>query len=261
LRDSLSAATLANVVLGVALLVWKYEGMICLLMAAPLAIPLGLLGGWAGHTLISIGRGKDRTPLTLTLVLVLTPGVMTVEKLWNRPVPLLKVVTAIEIAAPAERVWQYVVEFSELTPPHEWIFRAGVAYPISASIQGRGPGAVRRCEFSTGAFVEPIEVWDEPRLLKFSVVSNPEPMKELSPYGRIETPHLHGYMVSREGQFRLIPLPGKRTLLEGTTWYQHHLWPASYWRLWSDAIIHRIHVRVLRHVKALSEGTHVASFR
>src|ERR1700738_1861000 len=79
LRDSLSAAMLANVALGVALLVWKYEGMICLLMAAPLAIPLGLLGGWAGHALTSLGQSKDRTPLTLTLVFVLTPGVMTVE--------------------------------------------------------------------------------------------------------------------------------------------------------------------------------------
>jgi hypothetical protein len=31
------------------------------------------------------------------------------------------------------------------------------------------------------------------------------------------------------------------------------MWPAGYWRLWSDAIIHRIHVRVLTHVKHLAE--------
>ena len=45
--------------------------------------------------------------------------------------------------------------------------------------------------------------------------------------------------------------------LTGSTWYQHHLWPADYWRLWSDAIIHRIHLRVLRHIKVLSEQTPV----
>ena len=44
-----------------------------------------------------------------------------------------------------------------------------------------------------------------------------------------------------------------RTLLEGTTWYQHGLWPAEYWRWWSDAIIHRIHLRVLNHVRMLAE--------
>lgn len=29
--------------------------------------------------------------------------------------------------------------------------------------------------------------------------------------------------------------------------------PATYWRLWSDAIVHRIHLRVLRHIKQLAE--------
>jgi hypothetical protein len=31
------------------------------------------------------------------------------------------------------------------------------------------------------------------------------------------------------------------------------MWPAPYWRLWSDAIIHTIHARVLKHVKSLAE--------
>jgi hypothetical protein len=55
-----------------------------------------------------------------------------------------------------------------------------------------GVGAVRRCEFSTGAFVEPVQVWDEPRLLRFSVTQTPSPMEELTPYHHIETPHLNG---------------------------------------------------------------------
>ena len=53
--------------------------------------------------------------------------------------------------------------------------------------------------------------------------------------------------------FKLTPLPGNRTLLEGTTWYQHGLWPTEYWRWWSDAIIHRIHLRVLNHIQMLSQ--------
>lgn len=31
------------------------------------------------------------------------------------------------------------------------------------------------------------------------------------------------------------------------------MWPAEYWQLWSDAIIHRIHLRVLTHIKRLAE--------
>jgi len=107
---------------------------------------------------------------------------------------------------------------------------------------------VRRCVFSTGAFIEPIEVWEAPRLLKFSVEQNPAPLEEWTPYEHVTPPHLRGFLVSRGGQFHLVPLPGGRTLLEGTTWYRHTMWPAAYWRLWSDHIIHQIHLRVLRYI-------------
>src|SRR5216684_6489309 len=117
----------------------------------------------------------------------------------------------------------------------------------------------RNCIFSTGPFVEPIEVWDEPRLLKFGVTANPAPLNELSPYGNIQPPHLHGYFVSEKGQFSLTPLPRGRTRLEGTTWYQHTMWPAAYWHLWSDYIIHRIHLRVLEHIREAVEEKPQAS--
>ena len=77
-------------------------------------------------------------------------------------------------------------------------------------------------------------------------------MVELSPY-RIHPRHLDHYFSAKAGEFRLTPLAGGRTLLEGTTWYQNRFWPESYWRAWSDGIVHRIHMRVLRHVKRLAE--------
>jgi len=225
------------------------EGAICIVMSWPLVLPLGAAGGVAAHYARSshlAGRGGA------ALLLLLPPAGLT----WDvsaQP-PVFQVRTAIEIAAPPETVWKHVVAFSELPPPQEWFFRAGIAYPMRARIEGAGPGAVRYCDFSTGPFVEPIEVWDEPRLLRFRVTENPAPLHEWSPYARVLPKHLHGYLISRQGQFLLTPLPHNRTLLEGTTWYQHGLWPAEYWRLWSDAIIHRIHLRVLHHIRTLAEA-------
>ncbi|MFQ5504696.1 MAG: hypothetical protein ACE5F1_07870 [Planctomycetota bacterium] len=40
----------------------------------------------------------------------------------------------------------------------------------------------------------------------------------------------------------------------GTTCYRHRLWPDAYWRLWSDFLIRRIHLRVLRHIKRSVES-------
>jgi hypothetical protein len=77
----------------------------------------------------------------------------------------------------------------------------------------------------------------------------------MSPYGNIQPPHLHGYFVSHQGQFLLTELPGGRTRLEGTTWYTDAIWPSAYWRIWSDYIIHRIHMRVLVHIKQEVEAS------
>ena len=40
-----------------------------------------------------------------------------------------------------------------------------------------------------------------------------------------------------------------KTKLEGTTFYKVDIQPEFYWKMWSDFIIHRIHERVLNHIK------------
>ncbi len=252
-KTAVSVALLANALAGLMLLALAIEGAFCLVMAAPIAAVLGSLGGTVGFATLKALRPRDRGRLCCS-VLLAVPLLMMGEHAAAVDAPLLKVVTEVIVAAPPERVWPNVVTFSELPPPREWLFRAGIAYPVRARIDGKGPGAIRHCEFTTGPFVEPIEVWDEPRLLRFSVTSNPAPMQEWTPYREIHPPHLEGFLVSKRGQFLLEGLPEGRTRLQGTTWYQHHLWPAAYWQAWSDWIIHSIHRRVLNHVKSLSEA-------
>lgn len=224
------------------------EGVNCIVMTMPLAVPLGALGGWLAYRL-------ERRPAglrSLAALLILPPAALQHDT--QSAHPLHEVRSSLEIAAPPGTVWRHVVEFSELPPPSEWLFRTGIAYPKRARIEGRGPGAVRYCEFSTGPFVEPIDVWDESRRLAFRVTSTPPTMQEWSPYKNVVPPHVEGTFVSERGEFRLRPLPGGRTLLEGATWYRHGLFPAFYWRMWSDAIIHAIHMRVLEHVRKLAEA-------
>jgi len=245
----IGVANLSIVAFGVLLLCFAMEGLLCLAMAAPIAFPLASLGGMVAYQVQSLrGRWKPATPGLLGILLLFPPA-LAFEKAALPPPPIFSVRTSVVVNAPPEAVWRHVVAFSEIPAPREWIFRAGVAYPIRASIDGAGPGAIRNCVFSTGAFVEPIEVWDAPHLLRFGVTRNPSPMREWSPYGHIEPEHLHGFLEAQRGQFEIQPRPDGQTLLTGTTWYRHSLWPASYWRLWSDGIIHRIHRRVLDHIR------------
>jgi hypothetical protein len=181
-------------------------------------------------------------------------AIMMIQAVSHPQPTMFSVKTSIEIEAPPQTVWNHVVSFSELSSPREWIFKTGIAYPIRAEIHGRGAGAVRHCVFSTGSFVEPITVWDEPRLLRFGVLKNPAPMQEWTIYEDIHPRHLDGFFLSQQGQFQLKSISDNRTLLEGTTWYYHNLWPESYWRVWSDLIIHNIHLRVLKHIKKTAES-------
>ena len=249
----LNVALLPVGILGIALILVAMEGVICVLMAAPFALGLSALGGILGYTIQVRHWRPKQTPAMLSIVILMIPASFGIEHAAALQPPTFEVRTAIEVNAPPEKVWNQVVAFAEIPPPTELLFRAGIAYPIRAEISGHGVSAVRHCIFSTGPFAEPIEVWDEPRLLKFGVTANPAPLSELSPYGNIQPRHLHGYFVSKQGQFLLTALPGGRTRLEGATWYQHAMWPAAYWHLWSDYIIHRIHLRVLQHIREVAE--------
>lgn len=170
------------------------------------------------------------------------------------PAAEFEVVSSLTIDAPPERVWPNVIGFAELPPPEHWLFATGIAYPLRAVIEGEGLGAVRRCEFSTGAFVEPITAWEPPNRLAFDVRSQPSPMEEWSFYRKVHPPHLEDSFRSLRGEFRLIRLADGRTRLEGRTWYALDLAPVGYWRWLADRIVHRIHARVLAHVRTLSEA-------
>lgn len=253
LRESLLVALLAVLVASVGFVALAIEGVICISMAAPLAVPLALVGAMLGHTVQPSRRRQSSAQLFCSGILAV-PLMLGGERLADAPSPLLEVRSSLDVAAPPERVWGHVVAFTELPPPTDWLFRLGIAYPQRAEMFGEGPGAVRHCVFSTGPFVEPIEVWDEPRLLCFGVTKSPPPMEEWTPYQDVHPPHLDGFLASERGQFQLTALPNGGTRLEGTTWYRHNMWPVSYWQMWSDYIIHRIHLRVLENIKARAEA-------
>jgi hypothetical protein len=231
------------------LLVFAIEGVICITMAAPFGLVLTWLGSMLGYLIVTGGAPNGQAASVILLLII--PLTAFIEK-TNSEQALIEVTTSVDINADIQTVWKNVIEFPELSEPTEALFKVGIAYPISADIDGQGVGAIRNCNFSTGSFVEPITVWNEPNLLAFDVVENPEPMKELS-FWDIDAPHLHDYFVSKRGQFNLIQLPNGQVRLEGTTWYKHDIRPEFYWRLWSNYIIHSIHDRVLNHIKEHSE--------
>lgn len=242
---SCSLGALTVLLAGGALLVFHMEGVICIAMAAPIALPLGGLGGVLGKIIAEVSVRPIQSTMTAMMFLPVWAGVEGVAT----PEREFVVTTAVEIDAGIDRVWNGVIHFPDLQEPDEWYFRWGIACPMRAEIDGVGVGAVRRCIFTTGTFVEPITRWDRPHRLAFDVQSQPAPMFELTPYADVHPPHLDGALRSTRGEFILEEVSPGRTRLVGRTWYKFDMFPHVYWTLWSDLMIHRIHKRVLDHVK------------
>jgi hypothetical protein len=249
-RETFEVISLTFAFMGGVVLMVAVEGAVCLAMAAPIVITVAALGAELGRSIALRRAGVDARAF---MAMLLIPVTALTEKAAPAS-PLHEIMSVVEIDAPPEVVWRHVIEFSELEPPKELIFKLGIAYPIRARIEGSGVGAVRHCEFSTGAFVEPITRWEPGRLLAFDVTVQPPPLEEWSPYANISPPHLDGYIQSRRGEFRLIPLAGGRTRLEGRTWYTLDIRPRAYWMIFSDAFIGRVHRRVLTHIGRLAEA-------
>ena len=254
-RETFEVVTMTCLFVAGAAFALGTEGVVCLLMLLPLGLGLALMGAVVGRWIATYQPRSTRGAALLALALPLSSTLEGPSRAVVR-----EVVTTVEIDADADAVWRNVIAFPPLAEPTEALFRLGVAYPIRAEIHGYGIGAIRECVFSTGTFVEPITAWEPGRRLAFDVVASPAPLRELTPF-RVDPPHLDGYLVPVRGEFRIVPLSQGRTRLEGSTWYQQRLRPEGYWVLFSDAIISRIHGRVLAHIAAVSEADGVVESR
>ncbi|MDA7501934.1 hypothetical protein N8482_01535 [Chitinophagales bacterium] len=232
------------------LLIFAVEGVICIAMASPMLILLTGLGSFIACFIQK--RKWASTRVSIIGLLFIALGSMSFDSVYQAP-NLIPVSSKVVINASIEEVWSQVVTFDKMEEPQDWLFKTGISYPTHATIKGSGVGAIRYCNFSTGSFVEPITKWEEPNLLQFTVTEQPIPMNEFNPFWDIQPPHLDGYFQSQKGEFRLSKISANETLLIGTTWYKVDLSPEFYWQLWSDFIIHRIHDRVLGHIKKEAE--------
>ena len=248
-REALKIGAYSVAVASLLLLAIGAEGAICIVMVLPLATPLGALGGWLAYRSEIFDTGHAR---------------------WGRDDALadarhlhLRHSCAATRIRGAKRNHNSCssrtgLETRGSIPRHARAAR--VVLPRRGGVSAKSPHRRRWCWLHpilrllhrivcrTDRGLERAEPAAIPRHTQ-----SPPPMREWSPYARLSPRHLHGYLISKQGQFKLTRLAGNRTLLEGTSWYQHGLWPAEYWRWWSDAIIHRIHMRVLNHIRMLSE--------
>ena len=96
----LGVAAVALAASGLVLLGFALEGAVCILMAAPLALPLALLGGLVGFAVQSRPWVNDHAPALALGLLVVLPAMIAAEAQDSREPVLRSVVTTVEVDAP-----------------------------------------------------------------------------------------------------------------------------------------------------------------
>ena len=140
-------------------LLFGIEGGICIIMAMPIFVPVGIIGTVVGYAIaVSCHRPNHDERKGLYGCIAILPLIAWIETVIDKS-PIIEARSQVIIQAPIEVVWERVINFPEITRPPEGILNIGVAYPIRASIDGYGTGAIRNCVFNTGTFVEPITQW------------------------------------------------------------------------------------------------------
>lgn len=236
-----------------ALIAVALEGIVCILLAMPLVLPLMLAGGALGRAMATnLNRSTANAyviPALLVAVLMLEP----IEPAGGT----FHTVQSIQIDAPPPDVWRAITQMQPIIDAPSLPFRLGVSYPVAAEVTEPRTGGTRLGHFSTGTAVERVTVWQPGVQLSFEVLSEPPSMVELSIYEHVHAPHVTGYFVTRSGTFRLTDLGMGRTLLWERTEHRLELEPLAYWLPLARWMVHQNNRRVLRHIERQAETARV----
>lgn len=227
------------------------EGLICVIMFAPLGFALSTLGGLAGGLAGRYMRSRRLQNLTVACVMVLPFFTAPWEKHVLYHPELRNVETVIDIQAPASVVWRNIERVPAIGPgelPRSWIHSIGFPDPVEATLSHEGIGGVRNATFTGGVlFPETVDVWEPERRLAFSIHAQTVPRATLDEHVRIGGP----YFDVLRGEYRLEPLAGGATRLHlasqhrvstGFNWYAH-LWTTTIMADLQNRILHVVQQR------------------
>jgi hypothetical protein len=230
----------------------KWEGLVCIIFAAPILLASALIGGLAAR--IVWGKLDKRAPGTLS-AFALPLLLLLIETLVPSPYQVRTVNTEILIHAPAGVVWNNIKSVRAIAPAEltrSWVDRIGFPSPIAATLSHEGIGGVRQATFTGGlVFTETIDEWAPEQDLSFTIRANTQsiPRTTLDEHATIGGAFfdvLNGtYSLEQRPDGVLLHLSSRERL-------STHFNP--YAGLWTDAVMRAIQRQILTVVRNRCES-------
>lgn len=229
--------TVASLVAIILSAVFLREGAICLLIVSPIILALMIVGVIIGRLIYRQNNNIAKSSVIGVLLVIFIADVVSEHE------SLELVSDTMIVNAPIEKVWPYVVEYEPIKIKETyWLFQVGMPSPVQSTVDGHETGAGRKCIFSNGyVFEEKMIVYKPNEELTFDIVEQPR------------DPEIMGHIDIVRGQFLLKDNGNGTTTVIGNSWYKLYVFPGWYFNLWSESITRNVHLRVMEHIKILSE--------
>ncbi len=233
-------------------LLFRVEGLICMIFALPGAVVCSMVGGVLGGALARFLRAKRGTVACLAfLPFLLAP----LETIINPPVQTREVSTEITIHAPSSIVWQNIervrpIQAAEM--PDSWAQRIGFPRPVEATLSYEGVGGVRHASFERGLlFIETVNAWETERLLSFTIRADTShiPATTLDEHVTIGG----RYFDVLYGEYRIEASTNGTVILHLTSRQRLSTDFNAYAGLWTDAVMRTLQNSILGVVKSRCE--------
>ncbi|HEU5291093.1 MAG TPA: hypothetical protein VFU05_10645 [Cyclobacteriaceae bacterium] len=214
------------------------EGAFCLIIVSPLILVFTVTGAFVGRVMF---RQRNKT-LKSTVFGILLLAFIADTLSEHEHVRMVS--DTMIVNAPIEKVWPLVVEYEPITAKENyWFFKIGLPSPVQSTVDGHHAGAGRKCIFSNGyVFDEKMIVYKPNEELTFDITHQPR------------DPEIMGHIDILRGQFLLKDNGDGTTTLIGNSWYKLYIFPGWYFDLWSESITRNVHLRVMEHIKMISEN-------
>lgn len=213
------------------------EGVICLLIVSPLIFSFIITGVFIGKAMFKKRNQNLNVSIVSLLIMLFLVDSVSKHQYENL------VSDVVIVNAPPTEVWKHVVAFDRIEKKENyWLFNMGMPSPVAASVDGYYEGAGRKCIFSNGyIFDEKMVSYKPAQDLTFDIVKQPR------------DPEIMGHIDILRGQFILKDNGNGTTTLTGNSWYRLYVFPVWYYDLWAESITRNVHLRVMDHIKFLSE--------
>jgi uncharacterized protein YndB with AHSA1/START domain len=213
------------------------EGIICLIIVSPVIFGCIVAGAFIGKVMFRRKNNTLNSSIIGILLVIFSADLFSKHEYTN------KVTDTMIVNAPINKVWQYVVEYEPIKEKENyWLFQVGMPSPMQSTVDGHCVGAGRKCIFSNGyTFDEKMVVYKPNEELTFDITNQPR------------DPEIMGHIDILRGQFILKDNGNGTTTVTGNSWYKLYVFPVWYFDIWAESITRNVHLRVMQHIKTLSE--------